>query len=235
MKWITALAAALLTAQASEIEPAALKTQNDKDSYAIGADLARNLKRQGVQIEVEVLLRGMRDGLTDAKRLMTEDEIRETLRAYQTELRRKQFQARGGTGPIAEANLEKGAAFLAQNKTKEGVVTLPSGLQYKVLKAGNGRKPTATDTVECHHRGVFIDGTEYNSTYRIGMPATLKVNEGIAAWKEVLPLMPMGSTWQLFVPPHLAYGERGVVDAKGRPKIGPNTTMIFELELVGIK
>jgi FKBP-type peptidyl-prolyl cis-trans isomerase FklB len=235
IKWMMAAAVGLMAIQGQAQVATALKSPQEKDSYAIGADLARNLKKQGVQVETEALLRGMRDGFSGGKMAMTDEQIRETLLAYQNELRRKVVAGRGGTLPVAEENQAKGAAFLAENKTQAGVVTLPSGLQYKILKAGTGRKPAVTDTVECHHRCSFIDGTEYNSTYRTGTPASLKVGEGIAAWKEALPLMPVGSKWQLFVPPHLAFGERGVVDGRGRPRIAPNATLIYEVELLAIK
>jgi FKBP-type peptidyl-prolyl cis-trans isomerase FklB len=178
----------------------------------------------------------MRDVLSGSKLLMTDEDLRKTLRAWQDELRKQRSQATAGAPEdVAQENLAKGAAFLAQNKTNAGVVTLPSGLQYKILKAGNGRKPSPTDTVECHHLTRFIDGTEYNTTYRVGTPATFKIGEAPAAWKQALPLMPVGSKWQLFIPPQLAYGEKGVEDARGRTKIGPNTTLICELELVAIK
>jgi FKBP-type peptidyl-prolyl cis-trans isomerase len=235
LRWMAVLACGLWTAQGSAQEANALKTELDKRSYAIGADLARNLMRQGVQVETEKLLNGMGDVLAGRKLLMTDDEVRDTLRSFQVEVKKTRLEARGGSGAVMVANREKGTAFLAENKTKEGVVTLPSGLQYKILKAGTGRKPSPTDTVECQHRTMFIDGNEYNSTYRAGTTATLKVNEAVAAWKEALPLMPVGSKWRLFIPSELAYGEKGVVDSRGRVKIEPNTTLICELELVAIK
>ena len=159
---------------------------------------------------------------------MTEESLRKTMVTYQTELRQKQARARQAA---LVNNKKAGDAFLAQNKTKEGVVTLPSGLQYKVLKAGTGRKPADADTVECHYRGTFINGTEFDSTYG-GQPAAFKVQEGggIPGWREALKLMPVGSKWQLFLPAELAFGERGT--SRG---IEPNATLIFELELIAVK
>ena len=237
LKWLTWICSVgMLTVQLSAQQANTFKTEKDKESYAIGVDMARNIKGRAVQVEVEPLLRGMRDVLSGSKLLMTDEDLRKTLKAWQDELRKQRSQATAGAPEdVAQENLAKGAAFLAQNKTNAGVVTLPSGLQYRILKAGNGRKPSPTDTVECHHVTRFIDGTEYNTTYRTGIPATLKVSATNAAWKEALPLMPVGSKWQLFIPPQLAYGEKGVTDARGRSKIGPNTTLICELELLAIK
>ena len=230
------MAASFVAAAGSAQEANVLKTEKDKESYAIGADMARNIKGRALQVDVEPLLQGMRDVLTGAKLQMTDEDLRKTLREWQDEFRKKRSQATAGAPEsVAQENLAKGAAFLAQNKTNADVVTLPSGLQYKILKAGNGRQPAASDTVEFHHRSTFIDGTENNSTYRFGTPATIKVSGAIAAWKEALLLMPVGSKWQLFIPPQLAYGEKGVVDARGRTKIGPNTTLICDIELLGIK
>jgi FKBP-type peptidyl-prolyl cis-trans isomerase FklB len=134
------------------------------------------------------------------------------------------------TAAAGEENKKAGEAFLAQNKGKQGVVTLPSGLQYKILKAGNGKKPTENDTVECNYRGTLINGTEFDSSYRRGQPATFGVGQVIPGWREALQLMPVGSKWELYVPPDLAYGERGA----GRD-IGPNSTLVFEVELLGIQ
>jgi FKBP-type peptidyl-prolyl cis-trans isomerase len=151
--------------------------------------------------------------------------LRVTTSGFQARLRRKQAQARR----TAEYNKKEGAAFLAENAGKEGVVTLRSGLQYKILKAGDGRKPTVDDTVVCHYRGLLVRGTEFDSSYKRNQPATFKVSWVSPGWREALRLMPVGSKWQLFVPPPLAYGERGA----GRD-IGPNATLIFELELISI-
>ncbi|HWQ69489.1 MAG TPA: FKBP-type peptidyl-prolyl cis-trans isomerase [Patescibacteria group bacterium] len=225
--WIVVLGLGLLAAQASAEEASVLKTQQDKVSYSIGVEAGRNYKRMGVEVDADLLVKGLRDALSDEKLLMTDEEIRATMTAHQAELRQKQAQA---TRLAAENNKKAGEAFLAANKTKEGVVTLPSGLQYKILKAGNGKTPTETDTVECNYRGTLIDGTEFDSSYRRGQPAAFKVTGVIPGWKEALKLMPVGSKWQLVIPHQLAYGERGV----GRD-IGPNATLIFEVELLTIK
>jgi UDP-GlcNAc:undecaprenyl-phosphate/decaprenyl-phosphate GlcNAc-1-phosphate transferase len=234
--WITIFGLGSLALPGHCGEPSIVQTPKDKESYAIGVDMARTMKGRRVQVEIEPLLQGMRDALTGAELKMTDEDLRKTLRAWQDERRGTPAPTTiAGPAGVAQENLAKGAAFLAQNKTNAGVVTLPSGLQYKILKAGSGPKPKATDTVECHHRSTFIDGIENTSTYRVGAPATIKINSAIAAWKEALPLMSVGSKWQLFIPPQLAYGEKGVVDARGRTKIAPNTTLICEMELVGIK
>jgi len=230
LKWIAVLGVWLLAAQVSAQETPALKTEKDKASYAIGVDLARNIKRQGIEVGADTLAKGLRDVLSGEKLLMSEDDIRATLSAFQAELKRKKAQGRMMPGEDAEDNKKAGEAFLAKNKTNEGVVTLASGLQYKVLKAGDGKKPTEADTVECHYRGTLIDGTEFDSSYRRGQPATFKVTGVIPGWREALKLMPVGSMWQLLIPPQLAYGERGA----GRD-IGPNATLIFEVELLAIK
>ncbi|HEY5912831.1 MAG TPA: FKBP-type peptidyl-prolyl cis-trans isomerase [Verrucomicrobiae bacterium] len=235
IKCLSAFALGLLAVQTFAEEQTVLKTQKDKDSYAVGADLARNLKRRGVQMEPEALLQGMRDGLSGQKLLMTEDDLQETLRAVQNEARQKAIMTRQGKSVVADETGEKGAAFLAQNKTNQGVVCLPSGLQYKILKAGDGRKPTAADTIECNFRGTLIDGRDFAGNNPAVGPVTYKVSDVIAGWKEALQLMPVGSKWQLFIPPQLAYGEQGVGRTRIAPRIGPNTTLIYELELLAIK
>jgi FKBP-type peptidyl-prolyl cis-trans isomerase len=221
------LAAGFLAAQVAADEPAALKTQKDKISYCIGATVGKNMKQQGVDIDVETLLKGMRDGVTGQKLLMTDEEIQTTMVAFDAEFRAKKTKA---ANSAAADNKKVGDAYLAENKTKKGVVTLPSGLQYSVIKMGTGKKPTDTDSVECHYKGTLIDGTEFDSSYKRGQPTTFPVSGVIPGWTEALKLMPVGSKWQLFVPSQLAYGERGMGGA-----IGPNSTLIFEVELLGIK
>ena len=226
LKWLTAAALCLVAAYASA-EDATLKNPKEKLSYGIGTDLGRNLKRLGVDVDADLLIKGFTDAMSGAKPLMTDEEIGATLNALQQQIQRKTAQAAAAAG---EENKKAGEAFLAQNKAKQGVVTLPSGLQYKIIKAGDGKKPTASDTVECNYRGTLIDGNEFDSSYRRGQPATFGVSQVIPGWQEALQLMSVGSKWQLFVPASLAYGERGA----GR-EIGPNSTLIFEVELLAIK
>jgi FKBP-type peptidyl-prolyl cis-trans isomerase len=227
LKWFMVLGILLLVAPINAAETPLLKTQKDKVSYGIGVDMARNFKQQGIDFDSDILIKGFLDQSSGEKLLMTEDDIRATLNAYQSEILQKRAQVMKAA---AEENKKMGDAFLAENKKKDGVVTLPSGLQYKILKEGDGRKPTESDVIECNYRGNLINGTEFDSSYRIGKPVTLKVMGLISGWIEALKLMPVGSKWQLFIPPELAYGERGA----GRD-IGPNATLIFELDLLGIK
>lgn len=217
----------LLTAQVVAEETQVLKTEKEKLSYSIGMEIGSNLKRQAIDVEVDLLLKGLRDGFSGAKTLLTEQEARQILTAFQKEMVAKQKEA---AKVLGEKNKKEGEAFLAENKKKPGVVTLPSGLQYKVIKAGSGKKPKATDTVKTHYRGTLIDGTEFDSSYRRGEPATFPVNGVIRGWTEALQLMEEGAKWQLFIPSHLAYGERGA-----GPLIGPNATLIFEVELLSVQ
>jgi FKBP-type peptidyl-prolyl cis-trans isomerase FklB len=217
----------LLATQASAGEGPPLQSDKDKLSYSIGANLGRNLARDKVEIDTELLKRGLNDGLSGKELLIPDREIAKIISAFQADQRRKQQQALRASG---EENKRKGQVFLAENKTKEGVVTLPSGLQYKAFKTGDGKQPTDNDTVEVEYRGTLLDGTEFDSSYRTGKPAVFKVNGVIAGWREALKLMPVGSRWQLFVPPHLAYAGRGA-----RPHIGPDATLLFEVELLAIK
>jgi UDP-GlcNAc:undecaprenyl-phosphate/decaprenyl-phosphate GlcNAc-1-phosphate transferase len=214
------------TAPQPQLNPA-FKTQMEQVSYAIGADIARGLKQNALEVDMDTLVKGLRDSYSGEKALMTEAEIRTTLVEFSAELRRKQIAA---MQKAAEENKKAGEAFLTENAKKEGVVTLPDGLQYKVLKAGTGKKPTDADTVECTYRGTLINGTEFDSSSKHGGTATFQVGKVIPGWKEALKLMPVGSNWQLFVPSNLAYGLRG-----SPPNIGPNETLIFEMELVEIK
>ncbi len=226
-KW---LAIALLLFAAAPIhaqEKQALTTQKEKIGYAIGVDAARNFKRLGLDFDLEALIKALHDVYSGNKLLMSDEEMRTVMTAYQKEIAQKQADAAKIT---AEKNKKEGDAFLAANKAKEGVITLPSGLQYKILKEGNGKKPTDADTVQVHYRGTLIDGTEFDSSIKRGQPATFPVKQIIPGWREALKLMPVGSRWQLVIPPELAYGAQG---AGG--EIGPNATLIFEVELLAIK
>jgi FKBP-type peptidyl-prolyl cis-trans isomerase len=204
-----------------------LKTQKDKVSYALGANLGMNLHKESVEVDPAIVLRGLKDALAAGKMLMTDDEARAALMQLQAEVRNKQQEKMKVAG---EMNKKEGAEFLEANKTNEGVVTLPSGLQYKVLTEGTGPKPAATDTVVCNYRGTLISGTEFDSSYKRGQPASFPVNGVIKGWTEALQLMPVGSKWQLFVPAELGYGDRGA-----GADIGPGATLIFEVELLSIQ
>lgn len=226
-RWMTLAAIALVAAQANAAEPQDLRSDRQKMSYALGTEAGRNVRRLGLDLDIDAVAQGMKDALSGAKPLMSEDEIEEMRRRYRAEMRKNRDEARQRA---AQENAERGAAFLAENKAKPGVVTLPSGLQYRILVAGNGRKPTDQDTVECHYRGTLIDGKEFDSSYRRGAPATFALARVIPGWREALQLMPVGSKWQLVIPPQLAYGARGA----GR-EIGPHATLVFEVELLAIK
>ena len=190
-------------------------------------NLGASFKKQSVPVDPNILARGIKDALAGGKTALTEDQARATLMEVQTEMRKKQQEEMQAAG---EASKKEGAAFLAANKSKDGVVTLPSGLQYKILTQGTGPKPTASDSVVCNYRGTLINGTEFDSSYKRGEPATFPVNGVIKGWTEALQLMPVGSKWQLFVPSDLAYGERSPA-----PEIGPDSTLIFEVELLSIQ
>ncbi len=204
-----------------------LKTQKDKLSYALGMNLGTNLHKETVDVDPAIVLRGLKDALASGKTLLTEDEARAALTQLQTEVRSKQQEKMKVAG---EMNKKEGVEFLAANKSKEGVVILPSGLQYKILTEGTGPKPAASDTVVCNYRGTLISGTEFDSSYKRGQPASFPVNGVIKGWTEALLLMPVGSKWQLFVPSELGYGDRGA-----GADIGPGATLIFEVELLSIQ
>ena len=208
-----------------------LKTRKEKFSYAlgmnIGTGLGANLKKQAVEADPALISQGVKDALTGAKTRLTQEEAQAVLNEVQSEIT-KQRQEK--TQEAATKNKSEGETFLAANKSKEGVVTLPDGLQYKILTAGTGPKPAASDSVVCNYRGTLINGTEFDSSYKRGQPATFGVGQVIKGWTEALQLMPVGSKWQLVIPGSLAYGERGA-----GADIGPNATLIFEVELLSIQ
>jgi FKBP-type peptidyl-prolyl cis-trans isomerase FklB len=227
LEWFVALGLLFFVAQGNAQEGRVLKNQKEKISYSIGMEIGKNFKKQSIDVDPEVLLRGIQDATSGGKALMTEQEVRDTLTAFQKERVAKQEEE---MKKIGEKNKKEGEAFLAENKKKEGVKTLASGLQYKVIKPGTGKKPKSTDTVTTHYRGTLIDGTEFDSSYTRGQPATFPVHGVIPGWTEALQLMEEGAKWQLFIPSKLAYGERGAGHA-----IGPNATLIFEVELISIQ
>lgn len=220
------IAAAVLAsiAASSPLLAGTLKTEKDKYSYGIGVDVATNFKRLGIDASVEALVKGIRDAYGDKKLELTDAELQTTMAKFQHDLMEKQAAK---TKTLADGNKKIGENFLAENRTKEGVVTLASGLQYKVLKAGDGPKPGDADTIECNYRGTLINGKEFDSSARLGKPAVFTLQTVIPGWREALKLMPVGSKWQIFIPSDLAYGPRGA----GR-EIGPNEALVFELELL---
>ena len=217
----------VLPALAAAQEAPALKTDKEKLSYPMGMDLGGQLKAQAVEIDPNLFAEGLKTVLAGGKTLMTDAEAKAAISQLQLARVAQQTAALQASGA---KNKTEGDAFLAANKAKEGVVTLPSGVQYKVITNGTGPKPTLEQTVVCQYKGTLIDGKEFDSSYKRGQPATFPVNKVIKGWTEVLQLMPVGSKWQVFVPSDLAYGVRGA-----GADIGPNATLIFEIELVAIK
>lgn len=215
------------TAKKTTAAPLVLKTDKEKQSYAMGMTLGVQLHKQGVTLDPAMVARGLRDGQTGAKTALTEDEARAAQQQFQMEMRQKMQAAAQSQGA---ANRKTGQDFLAANKTKPGVIALPDGLQYKILKEGDGPKPTASDTVSCNYRGTLIDGKEFDSSYKRGQPASFPVSGVIKGWTEALQLMPVGSKWELYIPADLAYGDRGAGQ-----DIGPGETLVFEIDLLGIQ
>ena len=206
--------------------PLVLKTDKDKQSYAIGMNIGKSIHRDGVDVDPNILLRGMKDALAGGKMVLSDDEAKTVMTNLQVNMRKEQAEKAQQAG---DANKKAGDAFLAANKTKDGVVTLPSGLQYKILTQGTGPKPAATDTVVCNYKGTLLDNSEFDSSYSRNQPLTIPVSGVIKGWTEALQLMPVGSKWQLFIPSDLAYGPQ----AKG--PIGPNSTLIFEVQLLSVQ
>ncbi|HVI08735.1 MAG TPA: FKBP-type peptidyl-prolyl cis-trans isomerase [Candidatus Binatia bacterium] len=215
------------TAAKSAAAPLTLKTDKEKFSYALGMKMGQNLHRQEVPVDAAILARGLKDALAGGKTLLTDEEAQAAIVQVQKDLREKQEAKRKEEG---DANKKQGEAFLAENKAKDGVKTTADGLQYKVLTDGTGPKPAADDTVTVNYKGTLINGTEFDSSYKRGQPASFPVSGVIKGWTEALQLMPVGSKWQVFIPSDLAYGERGA-----GANIGPNSTLIFEVELISIQ
>jgi FKBP-type peptidyl-prolyl cis-trans isomerase FklB len=217
---------ALLVTGAQAQDAPSLKNQKEKASYSLGYKIGQDFKQQGIEIAPDALVRGMKDALADGKTALTEDQMGEALMGLQKEVMAKQQEQ---YKELAEKNLQEGKNFLLENRKKEGVKTTSSGLQYKVLEKGTGKKPGLEDTVTVHYRGRLIDGKEFDSSYKRKEPATFPVKGVIAGWTEALQLMKEGAKWQLFIPANLAYGEKGV------PGIAPNSVLIFDVELLSIK
>jgi FKBP-type peptidyl-prolyl cis-trans isomerase FklB len=203
-----------------------LKDQKDKASYSIGYDIGESFKKQKIDLNIDNLVAGLKEALAGKDAALPKEERDKTLQAFQKEMMEKQMAA---SKEAAAKNLTEGEKFLTENKKKEGVKTTASGLQYKVLKEGSGASPKETDTVVTNYKGTLIDGTEFDSSYKRNEPATFPVNRVIKGWTEALQLMKPGAKYQLFIPSALAYGERGAGQT-----IGPNATLIFEVELLSI-
>jgi FKBP-type peptidyl-prolyl cis-trans isomerase FklB len=199
-----------------------LKTPKEKLSYIIGVQTANDLKRQSIDVDPALVSKGLQDAMLGNKLLISDQEAKDFIAAYQKERAEERKK-------LGERNKQEGTVFLAENKKKEGVKTLPSGLQYKIIKEGTGKTPMASDTVVTQYKGTFINGTEFASSYQRNEPATFPVKGVMPGWTQALQMMKEGSKWQLFVPPELAYGEQGA------GPIGPNATLIFEVELVAVK
>jgi FKBP-type peptidyl-prolyl cis-trans isomerase len=216
-----------------------LKSENEKLSYSMGINAARSMKRfmqmQSIELDVKLVQTGFEDGLKDGETLLKDQEIQEILTAFQKEMHTKQqkmmAQQQEQMKTLGEKNKKEGEKFLSENKNQKGVKTLPSGLQYKIIKEGTGASPKDTDKVTVHYQGTLIDGTEFDSSYKRGTPVTFPVNGVIKGWTEALKLMKTGSKWKLFIPSGLAYGEGGT---PGGP-IGPNAVLLFEVELISIQ
>ncbi len=209
-------------------DPLVPTTEQEKTNYSIGVNMIKNFQQQGVDVKFEMLVQGMKDALSGGKLQMSDEEIKKTLLALQNEVRRRQKMA-----PIIAQ--QEGQTFLLQNGKKDGVVTTPSGLQYSVIKAGSGKKPVDNDMVLVNYRGTLLNGSEFDRSYP-GKPVTFSVREGggMPGLSEALKLMPVGSSWRLFIPAKLAYGERGRMSVVGSP-VGPNETVIVDVELLSIQ
>ena len=203
------------------------KTDQEKVSYSIGFNAGATFRRQGIALDPKTLASGITDGITGAQPALNPDELQKILSAFQQQMAAKAQQI---GQEVADKNKKAGEAFLAENKKKKGVVTLPSGLQYIVVQEGTGEKPKSTNSVVANYRGTLINGAEFDSSAKHGGPATFPVTGVIKGWTEALQLMKVGSKWQIFVPAELAYGAQGVPQV-----IGPNSVLVFDIELVAIK
>jgi FKBP-type peptidyl-prolyl cis-trans isomerase FklB len=225
---LTALALGLMVSQAPAQQPApAMKDLKQKVSYIVGMNMGNTLKSGEIDLDPALLVRGLQDALAGVKPPLSEEEIAQTMQAFEQEMIAKNNQQAQNVGT---KNKEEGDAFMAQNKTRPGVVTLPSGLQYRVLRAGNGPSPKGSDTVAVNYKGSLLNGTEFDSSYKRGTPATFRVDGVIPGWTEALQLMKVGDKWELVIPSSLAYGPSG---AGGL--IGPNATLVFEVELLSVQ
>jgi len=217
----------LIACGKKELSKSDLETQMDKVSYVMGHNIVNNFKDQKIDIQMDAFIQGIKDGLKEDVNIFSIKEVQEIMTEYQNQMRDKMEIDRKD---VSKINLNESKAFLAENKEKEGIVTLESGLQYRVLKEGTGPFPKATDKVKTHYVGTLIDGTEFDSSVKRGEPITFSVTGVIPGWTEALQLMKVGSKWNLFIPPELAYGENGAGNL-----IGSNAALIFEVELISIE
>lgn len=223
--WIGILAVLCIATQAFSADNKVLKTDKDKISYILGINMGNHFKRDSIDVDTDMLMKGFKDALSGAKPMLTDEEMASAMTVFQQQMQAKQMEKIKVAG---EKNKKEGEAFLADNKKKDGVITLKSGLQYKVIAEGTGKMPKESDKVTTHYRGTLVDGTEFDSSYKRGEPVSFPVNGVIAGWTEALQLMKTGSKWQLFIPSDLAYGENGP------EPIGPNAALIFDVELISI-
>lgn len=228
MKTLALIAACVVLATAGSAQTKGpFKTTKEKVSYGIGMEIGRNFKRQDLSVNLDAFTRGIKDGLGGKAPAIPDSELQACMQSFGKEMMEKQATKAKVAG---EANRKTGDAYLSANKKKEGVVVLPDGIQYRILKAGSGEKPTADKTVVCNYRGTLVDGREFDSSYNRGEPATFPIANVIKGWQEILVLMPVGSKWEVVVPAELAYGEQTRGDL-----IGPNSTLVFEIELLSAK
>lgn len=222
---ISLLIAAIGCSQTTSDTNLPISSNVDSVSYSIGQDIGKNFKRQDIEIDPKIMLQGIVDAMADTS-MLTDVEIQKVMTNFQVAMREKQ---QNKMKEASEKNKAEAVAFFAENKNKEGVITLESGLQYKVLKSGDGKTPKLSSSVEAHYAGRLIDGTEFDSSYKRGKPQPFKVTGVIKGWTEILQLMKEGDKWEVYVPAELAYGERG-----SGPTIGPNAALIFEMELISV-
>jgi FKBP-type peptidyl-prolyl cis-trans isomerase FklB len=223
---IAALVVVLVAGQAVAAEKTNIKSDKGKRSYSIGYDIGNMIKSQGIEVDSNLVAKGLKDILSGAKPAMTEKEMQDSLKALNQEIMAKRVAK---FKEVADKNKKEGDAFLAENKKKPGITTMPDGLQYRVIKEGSGESPTATSKVKAHYKGTLINGTEFDSSYKRNQPLEIEIDKVIAGWQKILPMMKEGGKVEIFVPSELAYGERGQGNV-----IGPNSVLIFEIELVSI-
>lgn len=224
MRFVFAIVA-LIAVAATPVMAQDLTSDKGKLSYAVGWDIGKDIERRGAEFDVETLIAAIRDSAAGAEPRVSNEEMVALLTELQQKVRQEQAEA---FQKLAEENRVKSEEFLANNRSKNGIVALPSGIQYRIIEEGEGARPTMESTVKVHYRGSKVNGLEFDSSFARGVPEQFTVNSVLKGWQEVLPLMKTGSTWQIFVPPELAFG------ARGNPPVGPNEALVFDLKLVEI-